>query len=325
MQQVRNAGRSNANDGSVTRVVSAANSLSWVSPPESEIFKITADATLPDIVFEFRTDISGECKWSWSIVWEAKVSGLRERERKGTNLQTFKESGTFSGSDKRWVVNFAGKVLGGKLTVNVLVGKKKISREVLIVGQNPSRETVETYIDALDDMSGFGKLLEQETGCKHFIDLDGEPIVAFDKGYGITQMTNPAPSYEQAWNWKRNIDGGSTLYKEKVQAAKKYLGQDGRSYTDEQLQHEVFSRWNGGSYHEWDATSKAWVRKKNMLCDSTTGNVGWSTDVEMNQDKTEAELHERDKDTYKNGTKGQSSEHPWKYSGVCYADHVLGE
>lgn len=41
-----------------------------------------------------------------------------------------------------------------------------------------------------------------------------------------------------------------------------------------------------------------------------------------NQGKTEAELRERDKDTY---GKGKSDEHPWNYSGVCYADHVLGQ
>jgi len=33
-------------------------------------------------------------------------------------------------------------------------------------------------------------------------------------------MTNPAPGYEQVWNWKANIFGGTVLYKEKVAAAK---------------------------------------------------------------------------------------------------------
>ncbi|MNF88946.1 hypothetical protein D3C84_714500 [compost metagenome] len=138
-------------------------------------------------------------------------------------------------------------------------------------------------------------------------------------------MTNPVPSYEQVWNWKANILAGSSIYKDKVRIAKKYLGQAGRTYTDDQLRHEVFSRWNGGSYHEWDRVSASWVRKKNLLCDANTGNIGWSMDNEMNKDKTQAQLRERDKDTYSKGSKGQSDDHPWQYQGVCYADHVLGK
>lgn len=70
---------------------------------------------------------------------------------------------------------------------------------------------------------------------------------------------------------------------------------------------------------------KEWIRKKNILCDSQTGNIGWDTNKDSNKDKTESQLHERDKDTYKKGKEGQSDKHVWMYSGVCYADHVLGE
>lgn len=325
MQNVRNSGNSNNVDGSVVKVVSAASELSWISPAENEIFNITENSALPSIVFEFRAQVTGNYKWSWIIEWEAKVSGLRERQRKGNVLQSFKESGSFVSNNRAWSAEFSEKVLGGKLTVTVVVGQQTLVRSVVIKGRNPTKESVALYVTALEDMIGFEKLLEQETNCKHFIDFDGEPIVAFDKGYGITQMTNPAPSYEQVWSWKANILAGSTIYKDKVVSAKKYLGQLDRVYTDEQLRHEVFSRWNGGSYHEWDSVAKSWVRKKNILCDSNSGNIGWSMDKEKNKDKTEAELRERDKDTYGKGSKGQTSDHPWRYSGVCYADHVLGE
>ncbi|MNN20089.1 hypothetical protein D3C81_1333500 [compost metagenome] len=85
----------------------------------------------------------------------------------------------------------------------------------------------------------------------------------------------------------------------------------------------MFSRWNGGSYHQWDSVAEVWVRKKSILCDSDTGNIGWSMDKEKNKGKTESELRERDKDKYRDGGKGQTKDHPWQYSGVCYADHVL--
>ncbi|MDH4580431.1 hypothetical protein E8F20_00905 [Pseudomonas sp. BN415] len=325
MQQARNAGKSNKVEGSVVRLISAANALFWVSPPDKEVFKITSEPALPEIIFEFKANIDGNYEWSWVIEWEAKTSGLRERARNGKTLQTFSEYGSFVGKGKKWVADFGGKILGGKLTVTVLVDGKKLERSVTIRGHNPNKEEIATYVYGLDGVRGFDKLLEQETGSKHFINLDGEPIVAFDKGYGITQMTNPAPTYEQAWNWKENIAAGSFLYKEKVRLAEKYLGQSGRDYSDEQLQREAVSRWNGGSYHEWDPNSETWLRRKNLLCDSQTGNIGWLADKEENKDKTESELRERDKETYKLGTKGQSADHPWFYTGVCYADHVLGK
>ncbi|MFJ7004839.1 hypothetical protein [Pseudomonas putida] len=325
MQEVVSGVTSNVRVASRVKVISAGNGLSWVRPPDNSVFNLTDHAELPEILFEVRGHDGDDLNWSWSIEWEAKVSGLRERARKTTVLQTFKQSGSFTGGDNIWIAEFSGEVLGGRLTVVVSNGGRSIKRTIQIRGVNPSKDTVAQYIAELEDMDGFEKLLEQETNTKHFINLDGEPIAAFDKGYGITQMTNPAPSYEQVWNWKANILGGSGVYKDKVLAAKKYLGQQGRIYTEEQLQHEIFSRWNGGSYHQWDEGSEKWIRKKNILCDSATGNIGWSMSKSENQGKTEVELHERDKDKYKEGGKGQTADHAWQYSGVCYADHVLKE
>lgn len=70
------------------------------------------------------------------------------------------------------------------------------------------------------------------------------------------EITNPIPTYEQVWNWKKNIDGGSDLYIQKRKNAQNYLGKDGRTYTEEQLQHETISRWNGGAYHEWNESEQ---------------------------------------------------------------------
>lgn len=325
MQKIKNAGGSNGTNGSLLKAVATEDMLTWVSPAENEVFKLTQDAALPAVVFEFSSRVAGDCTWSWVIEWEAKASGLRERARKGNALQVFRESGSFVSASKTWTANLSGQVLGGTLTVSVAVNKKTLTRSVFIKGQNPGAENVATYIATFDDMPGFEMLLEQETRSKHFIDFDSEPIVAFDKGYGMTQVTTPAPTYEQVWNWKANILAGSSIYKDKVRAAKKYLAQAGRVYTDEQLRHETFSRWNGGSYHEWDASANAWVRKNNTLCDSNTGNIGWSMSNEKNKDQAEVELRKRDKDTYKEGAKGQSDKNPWTYTGVCYADHVLSK
>lgn len=325
MKVLKHAGATDASGTGTTKVVSSGPELTWVSPAQGEVFKISQEAELPEVIFEVQTSHASDCHWSWCIEWEARSSGLRERARKGAMLRKFCETGTVKTSSNKWTLDFAGKVLGGKLTVTVKAGKQTLVRTVTIEGQNPTLEQVSTYMGGLEGLESFDKLLAQETQSKHFIELDGHPVVSFDQGYGITQMTNPAPSYEQVWDWKANILGGATVYREKMADARRHLGKGDRAYTDEQLLRETFSRYNGGFYHEWDAGAETWVRRKNLLCDTVAGNIGWDTGKQKNEGKTESELRERDKETYQKGREGQTEEHVWSYTGVCYADHVLGE
>ncbi len=164
------------------------------------------------------------------------------------------------------------------------------------------------------------KVLREESGWQHF-NATGEPIRSFDNGYGMCQLTRPAPSFEQVWNWKLNVEGGLKLFADKRTTAMGYLSQSNRTYTSDQLRYESICRWNGGSYHEWDEKAGKWVRHPNILCDSTTGNIGWDMNDDENKGKTESELHKRDKGTFGGAP---STEAHWKYSGVCYADKILG-
>ena len=91
--------------------------------------------------------------------------------------------------------------------------------------------------------------------------------------------------------------------------------------TGDQLTREAVCRWNGGAYHQWDAKAGKWVRLSNILCDSATGNIGWDTNDAENTGKGEAELHKRDRGAY--SAPPAAGAH-WKYSGICYADRVLG-
>jgi len=320
-----NAGRTNNTPGSIVRVVSAPATTSWVRPNDNSTFYINIDATLPDISFEFKTDEVGPYQWTWSIKWDAKASGLRERARQNRILRSFSKNGTFSSMQKTWNVNFDGEVLGGKLTVKVKAGNITIERTVSITGQNPNLEDITTFVNEQEDLSGFDKLLEQETAGKHFINFDAEPITSFDQGYGITQMTTPAPTYTQVWSWKENVLGGASLYRQKRHEAENYLGAHEITYTEDQLQHETFSRWNGGSYYIWNEEQQCWVRKNNIFCDTQTGNIGWDTNIPENADRTEDELHSRDSNQYPLGGAGQNDDHPWRYTGICYADHILDQ
>lgn len=134
----------------------------------------------------------------------------------------------------------------------MVAGKEKFARTVVVNGTNPSAVDVEALLATLPDCEGFDKLLEQESQCKHFIEADGPPVVACVKGYGVTQMTDPAPAFEQAWNWEADVKGGAAPDQQEQDSAETYLLRQGRTYASDQLRFETWSRWNGGPHHIWD-------------------------------------------------------------------------
>jgi hypothetical protein len=317
--QSKNAGKTNDTKKSLIKVIVMEDKGKWLKPEKQSTHFINEDAVLPDVTFEIETTEAGPYEWKWKIKWDAKVSGIKESTNRGKLLKTFEESGTIKNSDKSWKMNFSDKVLGGVLTVEVKAGNEEFKRSIFIKGKNPTKEKIKAYSDSLDGTKGFDKILMHEALGKNFINADGEPVVAFDGGYGITQMTNPAPSYEQCWNWKKNIEGGSKIYKTKRDDAEKYLKSKTKNYTDEQVEMETYSRYNGGAYYEWDENNKKWM-PRDTICDPVVPNIGWNPKIEENKGKTASELHKRDKDHFK--PKGANADHPWIYTGVCYAQHI---
>lgn len=320
----KGAGKTNKTKATLVKVVVLEDVGTWVKPASGEKFYISSAAEMPQIDFEIKTDSTEPVQWTWKITWDAKVSGLKEKPR-GKSIESFSDAGSAQTEGTTWRANLNNRTLGGLLTVEAKVANLTFKRSIYILGKNPTKPDVSAFLLTIPDTVGFDKLLEQETGTKHFIDLDGEPIVAFDKGFGITQMTNPAPSFEQAWSWKENLKAGSRLYAQKQKAAKSmFASHPTPAATDEMISNETYSRWNGGSYYQWNAANKAWERKSNILCDPATGNIGWDTNNEKNQNQSVDDLHKRDQPTYSKGKSGQDKDHTWVYSGVCYADHVNG-
>ncbi|MEQ2047213.1 hypothetical protein UXJ26_14420 [Burkholderia multivorans] len=74
--------------------------------------------------------------------------------------------------------------------VEVTAGTEQFRRTVFIVGTNPSKDAVLEFLKAQKDAVGFDRVINQESHYKNFINADNEPVVAFDNGYGMTQMTN---------------------------------------------------------------------------------------------------------------------------------------
>jgi len=83
--------------------------------------------------------------------------------------------------------------LGGVLTVEATSGVGSASVSVKIKGTNPLSSAVTTYVQ-LSHGSGFDKILAHESKMQHF-NATGEPVKSFDNGYGMAQLTSPAPSY----------------------------------------------------------------------------------------------------------------------------------
>jgi hypothetical protein len=269
------------------------------SPLPNAVFTITSGAVWPSIPFQ--TDATGPHIWTWKIDWK-----------------TFTQSGIANSPSSQWDAQTVVTDLGGTLTITVKAGKDTAMISVKIKGTNPSSPEATQFLATQANSAGFDKILQQESHFRNF-DTAGEPVKSFDNGYGMCQLTTPTPTFKQIWNWKQNIRAGLALFATKRASAVSYLTQSGRTATDDQIKYEAVCRWNGGSYHTWDAKA-GWVRNPDILCDSATGNIGWNMTDADNQGKTEADLHKRD---------GSSYSHPpaagahWKYSGVCYADKVL--
>jgi hypothetical protein len=315
----------NPTKNSLVKVVVFEDKGKWVRPEKQSAHYISNDAIAPDVIFEFETDQSAPFEWSWKIKWDAKTSGVRESANRGKLVKTFEQSGSFKSNENTWKMDFGGKVLGGVLTVTAKAGLQEFKRSIFIKGKNPSGTQVKAFSDSLDGTSGYDKVLMHEALGKNFINADGEPVVSFDKGFGITQVTevhHQLVTYEQCWSWKENVKRGSSIYKEKRRAAISYLKSLGPgTYTDDELQMETWSRYNGGTYYEWGVTEEKLVHK-DFTCDAQIANIGWNNNNELNTDHAAAELRDRDKDQFKLGAKGQTAEHPWSYTGVCYAQHI---
>jgi hypothetical protein len=320
--QTADGGKSNQTKGSLVKVVVKENEGNWKRPAENEIFYIDEEANFPKINFELDLAENQECIWTWDIHWAAATSGLRESKKRGRAIKQWSEKGKQIHGSNSWLADLNGHCLGGTLTVSVKISEKTFRRSVRILGTNPSEEKIRSYIATFEEIPGFDRIVLKESKYKQFINADREPIVAFDGGYGLTQLTNPKPKYNEAWDWKANIRAGVELYRAKRKECKNYLagGKNGkRSYTEEQLELETWCLWNSGRYHVWDEKNKKWIRDPRILDDNQTANIGWDITRPENKGKSEEELHNRDKDEYSKPPTDKSS---WRYSGIVYADHI---
>lgn len=276
----------------------------------SEILWIDSNATtMSGITLRHSLSAPGPYQWRWTVRW-----------RVPNRNNQFTQSGNFQ-SDSAWwtITSFDGALIGGIAEVFCCSADDRESGwEFAVCGRQPNAIAVRAFLATIPDTDGFDRIIEQESHFRHFR-AEGVPIVSFDGGYGMCQLTNPVPTFEQVWNWKENVRAGAALFQRKVNAARAYLSQQGRPFTPDQLRREAVTRWNGGSYHRWNGN--AWVRNPNIVCAPGTGNIGWDMTDPRNAGQTVQQLQQRDGNQFR---RPRPANAPWIYSGVCYADHLLG-
>jgi hypothetical protein len=113
--------------------------------------------------------------------------------------------------------DFHNVVRGGTLTLTATTainGRPYSGRSaVTILGKNPSPGTLLSYFSSQFPNSYYTlwRIGQAESNLRHFHD-DGHPNWSGDQehGVGIMQVTHPAPTDDDVWNWKRNVESGST-------------------------------------------------------------------------------------------------------------------
>lgn len=211
--------------------------------PTGPRFFISADATMPEIVMT--ATLSGvplnpagpvpTYEWSATLVFDGGVpptntayGGNRRTQHAPIRSQ--------AGHGNTWRIPFT-EVRGGLLTVNVIarVGGTVLnasSTNLTIAGTNPLPTAIRAFANSIGATKvRFRKQLRQESSLQQFRPPGNWPKYSSDGlgGVGLAQITRPAPTADQTWNWKENIRAGWALYQEKERIARAYPANAQRS------------------------------------------------------------------------------------------------
>jgi len=165
-----------------------------------------------------------------------------------------------------------------------------------ILGANPEKSVVR---NSLPPRTVYAAVVWQESRFTQFKDTQGisssfvsgyhYPIRGFDPrgtiGYGLAQLTSPAPEVHDLWDWTWNVSNAMSrlnafrddamTYCRQVQGGSPWSSAtggrppnegtaypDAPDFTDNELDLEMLARWNGGyRYHDFDPDSGSWQRR----------------------------------------------------------------
>jgi hypothetical protein len=131
-------------------------------------------------------------------------------------------------------IPFFSEIRGGSLTVTVTatINGRRITdhlSNVRIVATNPTRQDL---FAALPHNTLRRVCLQESIGGRQF---DAPPNGGVGRcplwsgdglgGVGLFQITNPAPTDDEVWNWRTNVAGGIRIFGQKLAAARGYAAQ----------------------------------------------------------------------------------------------------
>ena len=242
---------------------------------------INEQAQMPSLV----ASSCSEASWTVSFKYTAGFSGAHSYVQPSIN--------GLSSNNQPFDITSAlnGQVLGGDVTVTWTItspSQKNGQYTFKILGKQPARSDIFNYIDSKTSLWYVKKIALQESQARQFRS-DGFPLYsqALDNGYGIFQLTNPQPTYNQVWNWKANVDQGVVIINSKRTAAINWMARQ-RSQAQNQTGSSVpvpneqvgpncffsdsstititdavaikqYNGASGGNYCAWDNNMKQWV------------------------------------------------------------------
>lgn len=199
--------------------------------PTGPKFSISADAVMPSVtVTASLNGVKLDPKSPPTYTWGASLKFDGSVTPHGTGRRTeHSPIASQVGAKNSYLIPFNKEVRGGVLTVtvSVKVGTTTLtatSKDLTIVGTNPTPFAIKTKANSIGAIKvRFRKQMRQESSLCQFT-ASGWPKYSGDNmgGVGLCQLTNPAPTANQTWNWKDNLQGGWSLYLQKESTARAY-------------------------------------------------------------------------------------------------------
>lgn len=249
-----NTGPGQHTGGYVLGVYGAAKPrVAVVAPADTRVFYIDGNSPrMPDVTAELvgiAPAPGGPAATTWQTrvgYWAPDYVAIAGQRGPGRTLRSpAYDAHTVAGSTRftpDFTVGGVPTLRGGRLwlSAQTQVGSLTLQAttplagptRLQILGRNPDRAVVKAYLEALavPDLWPGGtqydyrvimrKVMAQESWVTQF-DPTGVPLWSFDgrRGVGLMQLTDPVPTPEQTWDWRRNLDAGVRLFAEKLEVA----------------------------------------------------------------------------------------------------------
>ena len=168
---------------------------------------IDADAKMPDI----QAQSAGTATWSIEFCY----TGTKAKAPNVNPKYTKSVPGVSSlGQNLDVDSALSSHVVGGTAIAKAVLKGETYTVLFYIRGTNPTVGAIRDYLNSLGNAPFyFEAMIVQESTSRQF-DLKDKrlPLQTFDNGFGLTQLTNPAPNYNEVFSWKANVKEGVSFY-----------------------------------------------------------------------------------------------------------------